>query len=218
MDEDPGFVSGGGITTHHNGGVVVLIKIGVERRLAGRTPTLLLFEQVDAIEASSFPHQTPLPAIFPVVTQARVEGATLALDLHEAGHSGFVVAWEPEPAVTKDPAVSPIDTVVAIDHPVSRLVGMTALGPFVSDPPHVVGQNAEGALGDRMTVVIAPSRITDDSAMITSAVGRCRFSRRKAESVAVAGQPRPTVADNWWTFTETDDCGAPKSAVCCAAV
>ena len=44
---------------HHNGGVVVLIKAGVECRLADRAPAILLFEQVDAIEASRFPHQTP---------------------------------------------------------------------------------------------------------------------------------------------------------------
>lgn len=157
VDENSGIVPGGRITTHHNVGVVVLIKVGIERRLADRAPTILLFEQVDAIEASSFPHQTPLPAIFPVVAQVRIEGTDFALDLHEAGHSGFVVARKPEPAVTKDPAVPPIDTVVAVDHPVSCLVGMTALGPFVGDPPHVIVQDAEGALGGRMTVVVAPS-------------------------------------------------------------
>jgi hypothetical protein len=55
---------GGGVTTHHNVGVIVLIKIGIECRLADRAPTLLLFEQVDAIESPSLPHQTP--AIFPI--------------------------------------------------------------------------------------------------------------------------------------------------------
>ena len=67
MDENADIVSGGGVTTHHNVGVIVLIKIGLERRLADRAPTLLLFEQVDAIESPSLPHQTPLPAIFPRV-------------------------------------------------------------------------------------------------------------------------------------------------------
>lgn len=84
MDENSGRVPGGGITTHHNGGVVVLIKVGIEDRLADRAPTLLLFEQVDAIEASSFPHQTPLPAVFPVVAQVWIEGTDFAFDLHEA--------------------------------------------------------------------------------------------------------------------------------------
>lgn len=83
----------------------MLIKIGVERRLADRAPTILLFEQVDAIESPGLPHQTPLPAIFPLVAQVRVEGADFALHLHESRHSGFVVAWKPDPAVTKDPAV-----------------------------------------------------------------------------------------------------------------
>jgi hypothetical protein len=76
VDEDTGFVSGGGITTHHNGGVAVLIKVGVERRPTGCTPTLLLFEQVNAMEAPSFPHQAPLPAIFPVVAQVGIEGTS----------------------------------------------------------------------------------------------------------------------------------------------
>jgi hypothetical protein len=84
VDENSGGVSGGGITTHHNVGVVVLIKIGIERRLADRAPTLLLFEQVDAIESPSFPHQTPLPAVFPVVAQVWIEGTDFSLDLHEA--------------------------------------------------------------------------------------------------------------------------------------
>jgi hypothetical protein len=48
------------------------------------------------------------------------------------------VAREPEPTVTKDPAISPIDPVVAMDYPVSRLFGMAALGPFVGDPPHMI--------------------------------------------------------------------------------
>jgi hypothetical protein len=59
VNENADVVSGGGTTTHHNRGVVVLIKIGVERRLAERAPTSLLFEQVDAIESSRFPHQAP---------------------------------------------------------------------------------------------------------------------------------------------------------------
>ncbi|MBM3531119.1 MAG: hypothetical protein FJX62_23835 [Alphaproteobacteria bacterium] len=53
----------------------MLIKIGIECRLADRAPTLLLFEQVDAIESSSFPHQTPLPAMLPVVAHPPVRGA-----------------------------------------------------------------------------------------------------------------------------------------------
>jgi hypothetical protein len=72
VDKNSGIVTGGSITTDHDIGVVVLIKVGIEDRPADRTPTLLLFEQVDAIEASSFPHQTPLPAVFPVVAQVGV--------------------------------------------------------------------------------------------------------------------------------------------------
>ncbi len=79
MDENSEGVSGGGITTHHNVGVVVLIKVGIERRLADRAPTILLFEQVDAIKLPSFPHQTPLPAVFPVVAQVWIEGTDFAL-------------------------------------------------------------------------------------------------------------------------------------------
>ena len=119
MDEDSDIVSGGRIATHQDVDAVVLIKVGFEDRLADCAPALLLFEQVDAIEASSFSHQTPLPAIFPVVAQAWIKGTDFALDLHETRHSGFVVARKPEPAVAKDPAVPPIDTVVAFDHPVS---------------------------------------------------------------------------------------------------
>jgi hypothetical protein len=92
VDEDAGEVPGGGITTHQDVGGVMLIKVGVENRLADRAPARLLFEQVGAIEASRFPHQSPKPAILPVVAQARIEGTDFALDLHEAGHSGFVVA------------------------------------------------------------------------------------------------------------------------------
>ena len=55
MDEDAGEVPGGGITTHHDVGGVVLIKVGVENRLADRTPARLLLKQVSAIEASRFP-------------------------------------------------------------------------------------------------------------------------------------------------------------------
>jgi hypothetical protein len=69
------------------------------------------------------------------------------------------VAREPKPAFAKDPAAPPIDPVVAIDHPVSCLIGMTAFGPFVGDPPHVIIQDAEGALGDCMAVIIAPSPV-----------------------------------------------------------
>jgi PAS domain S-box-containing protein len=156
VDEDAGEVPGGGITTHHDVGGVVLIKVGVEGRLADRAPARLLLEQVSAIEASRFPHQSPQPAILPVVAQARIEGTDFALDLHEAGHSGFVVARKPEPAVAQDPAVPPIDTEVAIDHPVPRLVGMMALGPSVGDPPDVIVEGAERALGDRIAIVIAP--------------------------------------------------------------
>jgi hypothetical protein len=84
VDENADIVSGGGVTTHHNVGVIVPIKIGIERRLADRAPTLLLFEQVDAIESPSLPHQTPLPAIFPIAAQVWIEAADFALDLHEA--------------------------------------------------------------------------------------------------------------------------------------
>lgn len=83
----------------------VLIKVGIENRLAGRAPARLLLEQVSAIEASRFPHQSPQPAILLIVAQARVEGTDFALDLHEAGYPGFVVARKLEPAVTKDPPV-----------------------------------------------------------------------------------------------------------------
>ena len=130
VDEDAGEVPGGGITTHHDVGGVVLIKVGVENRLADRTPARLLLKQVSAIEASRFPHQSPKPAIVPVVAQSGIEGTDFALDLHEAGHPGFVVAGKLEPAVTQDPAVPPIDTEVAVDHPVPRLVGMTAFWPI----------------------------------------------------------------------------------------
>jgi hypothetical protein len=84
VDENSGIVTGGSVTTDHDISVVVLIKVGIEDRPADRTPTLLLFEQVDAIEASSFPHQTPLPAVFPVIAQVGIEGTDFALDLHEA--------------------------------------------------------------------------------------------------------------------------------------
>jgi hypothetical protein len=84
VDENSGIVTGGSVTTDHDISVVVLIKVGIENRPADRAPTLLLFEQVDAIEASSFPHQTPLPAVFPVIAQVGIEGTDFALDLHEA--------------------------------------------------------------------------------------------------------------------------------------
>jgi hypothetical protein len=98
VDDDADNVPGGGITTHQNIGGVVLIKVGIEDRPADRAPARLLLEQVSAIEASPFPHQSPKPAIFPVVAQARIEETDFALDLHEAGHSGFVVARKLEPA------------------------------------------------------------------------------------------------------------------------
>jgi hypothetical protein len=47
--ENAGYVSGGGITTHHNGGVAMLIKVSVERRPPGRKPTPLLFEQANSM-------------------------------------------------------------------------------------------------------------------------------------------------------------------------
>jgi hypothetical protein len=52
VDENAGEIPGGGITTHHDVGGVVLIKVGIEDRLASR-----------------FPHQSPKPAILPVVAQ-----------------------------------------------------------------------------------------------------------------------------------------------------
>ena len=63
-----------------------------------------------------------------------------------------------------------VEGVVAIDHPVSCLVGMPAFGPFVGDPPDVVVQVGERALGP------------DYSCLITSAVLSCRLARKKVES------------------------------------
>jgi hypothetical protein len=37
-----------------------------------------------------------LPAVFPVAAQVWIEGTDFALDLHEAGDSGFVVARKPD--------------------------------------------------------------------------------------------------------------------------
>lgn len=191
MDEDSGGVSGAGITTYQNIGVVGLVEVGIESCLTDRAPARLLFEQVDAIVTSGLPHQTPLPAIFPVVTQAWIEGRELALDLHEAGYPGFVVARKPEPAVTEDPAPPAIDAEVAVDYPVPCLVGMSAFGPPVGGPPHVVVQDAERALGDGIAVVVAPPPDHRGQSQITSAIGRCRFSQSSAESVLheVPGDP-----------------------------
>jgi hypothetical protein len=77
VDENTDIVSGGGITTHHDRGVVVLIKVGVERRPPGCTPSPLLFEQANPMEVFTFTHQAPLSAIFPVVAQAGIEGTKL---------------------------------------------------------------------------------------------------------------------------------------------
>lgn len=59
VDKSSDNVSGRGITAHRDYWCVVRGKVDVERRLANRAPTLLLFKQLDAVEASGFPHQSP---------------------------------------------------------------------------------------------------------------------------------------------------------------
>jgi hypothetical protein len=129
VDEHAGLVPGCGITAHHNIGVGVLRGVRIEDRLADRAPAALSFEQGDAMEGASLPHQSPLPAIFPVFPLRRIERAALALDLDETGDSSGIMAWQRDSAVCEHPAAPLIDAEVVSNYPVPVLVGI--------DPPRV---------------------------------------------------------------------------------
>jgi len=108
------------------------------------------------MEGASLPHQSPLPAILPVLSLRRIERAALALDLDEPGDSGGIMARQLDSAVCEYPATPLIDAEVVSNYPVPILVGMTAFRPLIDDLPDVVVQAREGALGHRIAVIVAP--------------------------------------------------------------